>query len=92
MYVRLSVSVLKAFGDEVTRRCFVCCRYQEYVEKAKSVVKNLDSRKQPPTPEVQTLKNQLKDKEKMIQQLEVTQPPKVTSTAIVSKTIDSTKI
>ncbi|XP_075249122.1 protein Hook homolog 3-like isoform X3 [Convolutriloba macropyga] len=46
-------------------------RYKKYLEKAKNVVKVLDPRTQAGvTPEIQSLKNQLTDKEKMIQQLE----------------------
>uniref|UniRef100_A0A667ZFI3 Hook microtubule tethering protein 2 n=1 Tax=Myripristis murdjan TaxID=586833 RepID=A0A667ZFI3_9TELE len=47
-------------------------RYKRYVEKARTVIKTLDHKQQPPTvtPDVQALKNQLTEKERKIQHLE----------------------
>ncbi|KAM7372423.1 hypothetical protein PAMP_009590 [Pampus punctatissimus] len=45
-------------------------RYKRYVEKARTVIKTLDPKQQPVTPDVQALKNQLTEKERKIQHLE----------------------
>ncbi|XP_071387322.1 protein Hook homolog 2 isoform X1 [Centroberyx affinis] len=47
-------------------------RYKRYVEKARTVIKTLDTNQQPPTvmPDIQALKNQLTEKERKIQHLE----------------------
>ncbi|XP_039467106.1 protein Hook homolog 2 isoform X2 [Oreochromis aureus] len=45
-------------------------RYKRYVEKARTVIKTLDPKQQPVTPDVQALKNQLTEKERRIQHLE----------------------
>ncbi|KAG7491559.1 hypothetical protein MATL_G00005150 [Megalops atlanticus] len=47
-------------------------RYKRYVEKARTVIKTLDPKQQPPSmsPELLTLKNQLTEKERKIQHLE----------------------
>uniref|UniRef100_A0A672GWM4 Calponin-homology (CH) domain-containing protein n=1 Tax=Salarias fasciatus TaxID=181472 RepID=A0A672GWM4_SALFA len=45
-------------------------RYKRYVEKARTVIKTLDP-KQQPAPDIQALKNQLTEKERRIQHLEV---------------------
>lgn len=45
-------------------------RYKRYMEKARTVIKTLDPKKQPPGPDVQALKNQLSEREKQIQHLE----------------------
>ncbi|KAJ8363387.1 hypothetical protein SKAU_G00122180 [Synaphobranchus kaupii] len=47
-------------------------RYKRYVEKARTVIKTLDPKQQPPSlsPELLTLKNQLSEKERKIQHLE----------------------
>lgn len=47
-------------------------RYKKYLEKAKSVIRTLDPKQnQGSAPEVQTLKNQLQERERMLQSLEV---------------------
>lgn len=45
-------------------------RYKRYMEKARTVIKTLDPNLPPPTPEIQSLKNQLTEKERKIQHLE----------------------
>lgn len=45
-------------------------RYKRYMEKARTVIKTLDPKKQPPGPDVQALKNQLSERERKIQHLE----------------------
>ncbi|XP_051540928.1 protein Hook homolog 3-like isoform X5 [Myxocyprinus asiaticus] len=46
-------------------------RYKKYLEKAKSVIRNLDPKQnQGSAPEVQALKNQLQDKDRMLHSLE----------------------
>lgn len=46
-------------------------RYKKYIEKAKSVIKTLDPKQNPSgAPEVSALKNQLQDKDKVIDELE----------------------
>ncbi|KAM4716925.1 protein Hook homolog 2 [Anableps anableps] len=45
-------------------------RYKRYMEKARTVIKTLDPKQPPPTPDIQSLKNQLTEKEKKIQHLE----------------------
>eukprot|EP00063_Salmo_salar_P067646 XP_014042481.1 PREDICTED: protein Hook homolog 3-like [Salmo salar] len=46
-------------------------RYKKYLEKAKSVIRTLDPKQnQGSAPEVQTLKNQLQERERMLQSLE----------------------
>ncbi|CAH1774314.1 unnamed protein product [Owenia fusiformis] len=46
-------------------------RYKKYLEKAKSVIKALDSKQNPGNaPEIQALKNQLAEKDKLIEHLE----------------------
>nr|XP_023647532.1 protein Hook homolog 2 isoform X1 [Paramormyrops kingsleyae] len=45
-------------------------RYQQYVEKAQTVIKAVDPKKKSSSPEVQTLRNQLNEKEKKIHYLE----------------------
>ncbi|KAM6905032.1 protein Hook homolog 2 [Xenentodon cancila] len=45
-------------------------RCKRYVEKARTVIKTLDPKQQPGTPDIQALKNQLTEKEKKIQHLE----------------------
>ncbi|CDQ95864.1 unnamed protein product [Oncorhynchus mykiss] len=47
-------------------------RYKKYLEKAKSVIRTLDPKQnQGSAPEVQTLKNQLQERERMLHSLEV---------------------
>ena len=47
-------------------------RYKKYLEKAKSVIRTLDPKQnQGSAPEVQALKNQLQEKERMLHSLEV---------------------
>uniref|UniRef100_A0A3B3BTN1 Hook microtubule tethering protein 2 n=1 Tax=Oryzias melastigma TaxID=30732 RepID=A0A3B3BTN1_ORYME len=45
-------------------------RYKRYMEKARTVIKTLDPKQQPVTPDIQALKNQLTEKERKIQHLE----------------------
>uniref|UniRef100_A0A8C6UGN8 Hook microtubule-tethering protein 2 n=1 Tax=Neogobius melanostomus TaxID=47308 RepID=A0A8C6UGN8_9GOBI len=45
-------------------------RYKKYMEKARTVIKTLDPKKQPVGPDVQALKNQLSERERKIQHLE----------------------
>uniref|UniRef100_A0A3B4ATI2 Calponin-homology (CH) domain-containing protein n=1 Tax=Periophthalmus magnuspinnatus TaxID=409849 RepID=A0A3B4ATI2_9GOBI len=45
-------------------------RYKKYMEKARTVIKTLDPKKQPGGPDVQALKNQLSERERKIQHLE----------------------
>ncbi|KAM3597145.1 uncharacterized protein V6R79_000531 [Siganus canaliculatus] len=45
-------------------------RYKRYVEKARTVIKTLDPKQPPSTPDIQALKNQLTEKERKIQHLE----------------------
>ncbi|KAM4635087.1 protein Hook homolog 2 [Polymixia lowei] len=47
-------------------------RYKRYVDKARTVIKTLDPKQQPPTvtPDIQALKNQLTEKDRKIQHLE----------------------
>ncbi|XP_055008334.1 protein Hook homolog 2 [Boleophthalmus pectinirostris] len=45
-------------------------RYKKYMEKARTVIKTLDPKKQPSGPDVQALKNQLSERERKIQHLE----------------------
>ncbi|XP_061567120.1 protein Hook homolog 2-like [Cololabis saira] len=45
-------------------------RCKRYVEKARTVIKTLDPKQQPATPDVQALKNQLTEKQKKIHHLE----------------------
>uniref|UniRef100_A0A7N6F885 Calponin-homology (CH) domain-containing protein n=1 Tax=Anabas testudineus TaxID=64144 RepID=A0A7N6F885_ANATE len=50
-------------------------RYKKYLEKAKSVIRTLDPKQnQGSGPEVQALKNQLQEKERMLHSLEVSSP------------------
>uniref|UniRef100_A0A669DXJ6 Hook microtubule tethering protein 3 n=1 Tax=Oreochromis niloticus TaxID=8128 RepID=A0A669DXJ6_ORENI len=50
-------------------------RYKKYLEKAKSVIRTLDPKQnQGSGPEVQALKNQLQEKERMLHSLEVINP------------------
>uniref|UniRef100_A0A8C9SLU8 Hook microtubule tethering protein 2 n=1 Tax=Scleropages formosus TaxID=113540 RepID=A0A8C9SLU8_SCLFO len=50
-------------------------RYQQYVEKARMVIKTMEPRKTPSiSPDVMTLRNQLTEKERRIQYLEVWDP------------------
>ncbi|MEQ2277334.1 hypothetical protein XENORESO_001181 [Xenotaenia resolanae] len=45
-------------------------RYKSYMEKARTVIKTLDPKQPAPTPDIQSLKNQLTEKERKIQHLE----------------------
>lgn len=45
-------------------------RYKKYMEKARTVIKTLDTKKQPVGPDVRALKNQLSERERKIQHLE----------------------
>ncbi|XP_047215342.1 protein Hook homolog 2-like isoform X1 [Girardinichthys multiradiatus] len=45
-------------------------RYKSYIEKARTVIKTLDPKQPAPTPDIQSLKNQLTEKERKIQHLE----------------------
>lgn len=45
-------------------------RYKKYMDKARTVIKTLDPKKQPVGPDVQALKNQLSERERKIQHLE----------------------
>ncbi|PWA15572.1 hypothetical protein CCH79_00014710 [Gambusia affinis] len=46
-------------------------RYKRYMEKARTVIKTLDPKQPAPTPDVQSLRNQLTEKENKLQHLEV---------------------
>uniref|UniRef100_A0A3B3X828 Hook C-terminal domain-containing protein n=1 Tax=Poecilia mexicana TaxID=48701 RepID=A0A3B3X828_9TELE len=46
-------------------------RYKRYMEKARTVIKTLDPKQPAPTPDVQSLRNQLTEKERKLQHLEV---------------------
>ncbi|XP_036004307.1 protein Hook homolog 2 isoform X3 [Fundulus heteroclitus] len=45
-------------------------RYKRYMEKARTVIKTLDPKQPAPPPDIQSLKNQLTEKERKIQHLE----------------------
>lgn len=45
-------------------------RYKKYMEKARTVIKTLDPKKQPVGPDVQALKNQISERERRLQHLE----------------------
>ncbi|XP_023204998.1 protein Hook homolog 2 isoform X2 [Xiphophorus maculatus] len=45
-------------------------RYKRYMEKARTVIKTLDPKQPAPTPDVQSLRNQLTEKENKLQHLE----------------------
>uniref|UniRef100_A0A3B3UC93 Hook microtubule tethering protein 2 n=1 Tax=Poecilia latipinna TaxID=48699 RepID=A0A3B3UC93_9TELE len=45
-------------------------RYKRYMEKARTVIKTLDPKQPAPTPDVQSLRNQLTEKERKLQHLE----------------------